>query len=63
MPNPICHWELMVNDAQKSKAFYRKVFDWKFDETSSRPGVGWFAMFVDPDGIPVGIFETKAANA
>jgi uncharacterized protein len=25
------------------------------------PGVGWFAMFVDPDGIPIGVFENKAA--
>jgi predicted enzyme related to lactoylglutathione lyase len=24
------------------------------------PGVGWFAMFVDLDRIPIGIFETRA---
>jgi uncharacterized protein len=30
MPNPIVHWELMVDDVEKSKKFYRQVFDWKF---------------------------------
>jgi predicted enzyme related to lactoylglutathione lyase len=24
------------------------------------PAMGWFAMFLDPDGIPVGIFEERA---
>jgi hypothetical protein len=24
------------------------------------PNVGWFAMFADPEGIPVGIFQSKA---
>ena len=23
------------------------------------PGVGWFAMFTDPEGIPIGVFQTK----
>ena len=27
------------------------------------PGVGWFAMFLDPDQIPVGIVETKMEGA
>ena len=116
MSNPICHWELMVGDPPKARAFYAKVFDWKFDATSSPeytmintgkepfggmlqkpphapmpalnvyfavesvdmtlrnaleagarvivqktevPGVGWFAMFLDPDGIPVGVFQQR----
>jgi predicted enzyme related to lactoylglutathione lyase len=114
MGNPICHWELMVNDVKKAKAFYGKVFDWKFDDkgmpgyTLIQPGrdpaggmmakppqapgcalsvyflvediektlakatragakvvvpkteiptVGWFATFLDPDGICVSIFR------
>ena len=116
MGNPLCHWEFMVNDVEKSKAFYGKVFDWEFDESSypgyclvktgkdpeggmmkkppeapctslsqyflvddidatlakaqelgasvalpkmEIPNVGFAGMFVDPDGIPVGLFETK----
>ena len=119
MNNPVCHWELMVNDLGKAKAFYERVFDWKFDtsrpeytmiETGAPPGggmmlrppaapiaalntyfavvdidatlrqvveaggtvavprteipaVGWFAMFLDPDNIPVGIFQESAPPA
>jgi hypothetical protein len=34
MKNAMCHWELMVGDTEKTKAFYRRVFDWKFDEAT-----------------------------
>jgi len=116
MNNPLCHWELMVSDVKKAQQFYGKVFDWKFDDSSTPgytliqtgseptggmmakpseapacglgsyflvnsieqtlskasqakaavvcpkteiPGIGWFAVFTDPDGIPVGIFEAS----
>ena len=35
MANHICHFEFMCNDVAKTKEFYGKVFDWKFEETSS----------------------------
>lgn len=115
MANHICHFEFMVSDVAKSKAFYGKVFDWKFSsmpgwpdyisvDTGKEPGggimkkpaeapmhslslyfyvesidatlakvkdaggrvqiprmevtgIGWWALFFDPDGIPVMIFE------
>jgi predicted enzyme related to lactoylglutathione lyase len=28
MPNPFIHVELNSTDVEKSKAFYRKLFDW-----------------------------------
>lgn len=115
MGNPICHWELMVNDVAKARAFYGRVFDWTFDASrpdytmidtgtppgggmmprpptapttalntyfavtdidatlrsvveaggtiavprTEVPGVGWFAMFLDPDQIPVAIFQER----
>ena len=113
MANPIGHFEFMVNDTDKAKAFYGKIFDWKFEDVpnytmidtgdgpkggmmkkpDSAPHcslnvyfvvegidgaldrvkaaggnvvigrteieVGSWAMFVDPDGIPVGLFEPK----
>ncbi len=117
MANPLCHFELMVNDGEKAKAFYGKIFDWEFsegptmpgyisvdtgtepgggimkkpdqaphcalsvyfcvdsvDETLGKveaaggkigmprteiPGIGWWALLFDPDGIPVGLFEPK----
>ncbi|MBS1120587.1 MAG: Glyoxalase/bleomycin resistance protein/dioxygenase [Deltaproteobacteria bacterium] len=113
MPNPLVHWELMVSDVEKAKAFYRKVFDWSFTaagpeytliECGAAPGgglmlrppnvrmstlnsyfrvtdldrtlrdaveagatvivprmevptVGWFAMFLDPEQIPIGVLQ------
>lgn len=115
MANPLLHWELMVGDVDKAKAFYGRVFGWQFDETDLEytmiqtgstpgggmmkkpetaptpalntyfavddidrtlgvvvetggtvlvprteiPGIGWFAMFADPDEIPVGIFQER----
>ena len=116
MGNPIVHFELMVNDMAKAKAFYSTVFDWKIDESAMPgysmvstgtapeggmmarpesapmcalnvyygvadieatlakavaagattmvpkteiPGMGAWAMFMDPDGIPVGIFQAN----
>lgn len=117
MGNPVCHFEFMVSDVEKSKKFYSQVFEWKFkdsdmpgmryinidtgkeptggmmkkpamapmfalttyfyvtsiDETLKKvtaaggrvqmpkteiPAIGWWALFMDPDGIPVMIYES-----
>jgi predicted enzyme related to lactoylglutathione lyase len=115
MTNPIVHWELMVGDVERAKAFYGRIFGWQFSplgpeyttvDTGGTPGgglmakppsapaaalnvyfqvesidktlrdvveaggtvvvpktpipPGWFAMFVDPDGIPIGVLEHRA---
>jgi predicted enzyme related to lactoylglutathione lyase len=114
MPNPIGHFEFLVNDVDRAKEFYGKVFDWTYEDVPGytmidagvdpRGGmmkkpdqaphpslnvyfvvkdvddtlekvqaaggcvilgkteieVGWWAMFMDPDNIPVGIFQPKA---
>ena len=116
MPNPLVHWELMVSDVERAKAFYRKVFDWSFTaagpeytliDCGAAPGgglmrrppqvqmsalnsyfrvadldrtlhdaveagatvivprmevptVGWFAMFLDPDQIPIGVMQLRS---
>jgi len=114
MANPICHWELMVNDVEKAKRFYSTVFGWRFDSSKTAeytmidtgqgvgggmmakppgapsaalnsyfqvddvektlrtvveaggavivpkteiPRMGWFAMFLDPDRIPIGVWQ------
>jgi hypothetical protein len=114
MANPLIHWELMVSDPARAKAFYQKVFDWNFkpmgpeytlietggvgggmmqrppavpmsslnsyfqvpdiDQTlraaveagakvivprTEIPQVGWFAMFLDPDGIAIGVLQPR----
>jgi predicted enzyme related to lactoylglutathione lyase len=118
MSNHVCYFELMVSDTEKTKAFYGKVFDWKFSEYEGMPGyvnidtgkepmggimkkpaeapsfnlsvyfyvdsidetlekvgsaggsilfprteipnIGWWALFMDPDGIPVMLYENKS---
>lgn len=120
MGNPIVHWELVVKDPDKAKAFYGSIFDWRFDESSfpgytiidvgeegrgggmmqrppeahgyslntyfgvddvqttlataaaggatvligrtEIPGIGFWGMLLDPDGIPVCLFEPASAQ-
>jgi len=49
MPNALCHFELMTNDLARSKAFYEKVFNWKFDE-ESMPGYALINTGAEPSG-------------
>jgi predicted enzyme related to lactoylglutathione lyase len=108
------HWELMVGDVDRTKAFYGRIFGWKFSgygpeyttiDTGGTPAgglmakppgapmpalnvyfevadiektlrevveaggtvvvpktpipPGWFAMFVDPEGISIGILQSR----
>lgn len=119
MANPLCHWELMVNDVTRAKQFYGAVFKWRFDDEkfpgytiidtgggvdggmmakppgspvaalndyfevadvgqtlrtvveaggtvvvpkTEIPHVGWFAMFLDLDQIPIGILQPEKAS-
>ena len=49
MPNPLCHFELMTDDAARCKAFYASVFDWKFDD-AAMPGYTIVHTGQDPGG-------------
>lgn len=47
MANPLCHFEFICSDVQKSKEFYGAVFDWEFEDVEAglpyslvRPGIG-----------------------
>ena len=118
MGSPIVHWDLVVSDLDKAKAFYASLFDWRFDESTfpgytiidvgeegrgggmmlrppdapghalntyfgvddveatlakaaaggatvavgktEIPGVGFWGMLIDPDGIPICVFESAA---
>ena len=35
MANPFCHVELMTNDLEGSRKFYKSLFDWKLEELPS----------------------------
>ena len=49
MPNPLCQFELMTDDAARCKAFYGAVFDWKFDD-EAMPGYTIVHTGQDPNG-------------
>ena len=49
MGNPIVHWEFVVPDAEKARAFYRKIFDWRFDDKAF-PGYTIIDTGNDPNG-------------
>ena len=36
MPNPVMHWEIMAQDAEKLQHFYRELFGWRIDRRSVR---------------------------
>src|SRR5438552_15678562 len=40
MANPFVHVELMSTDVDKSKAFYKELFDWQYEEMSM-PGMNY----------------------
>ena len=56
MANPLCHFELMTDDPEKCKAFYREVFDWRFDD-QSMPGYTLINTGTEPTG---GVFPRPA---
>jgi uncharacterized protein len=39
MANPFCHIELNTDDVAKAKAFYRRIFKWKFENMKMGPGM------------------------
>ena len=56
MPNPLCHFELMTDDAGKCRKFYDAVFDWQFDD-ETMPGYTLVNTGTEPTG---GVFAKPA---
>lgn len=53
MPNPLCHFDLMVSDTDTARQFYGSVFDWEFDD-DSMPGYSLINAGAEPTG---GMFQ------
>jgi len=51
-PGDWCHIELLAGDVERSKAFYRSVFNWEFE---SIPGTDYVNVRTSEDGIEGGI--------
>jgi uncharacterized protein len=49
MPNTIQHFEIPADDVERAKAFYHKLFGWKFESYPSAPGQDYF-MVMAKDG-------------
>jgi predicted enzyme related to lactoylglutathione lyase len=48
MGNHLCHFEFQASDVAKTKQFYSKVFDWKFEEGTE--GYTMIRTGKEPDG-------------
>lgn len=60
MANPFVHVELTTRDIAKSKEFYGKLFDWKF-ETVPVGGSGSYTLIKVGDGTGGGMFQMPDA--
>jgi len=57
MGNPLSHWEFMVNDVDATLAKAQEAGATVVLPKMEIPNVGFAAMFLDPDQIPVGLFQ------
>ena len=48
MPNPVVHFEVQSNDAEKSKAFFSEVFGWNISDAPM------------PGGMTYGVVDTQS---
>ncbi len=50
MPNVIMHFEIPADDVERAKAFYKKLFGWKFESYPAGPGEDEYFMVMAKDG-------------
>jgi hypothetical protein len=50
MGNPFVHAELNTTDLEKSKAFYGKLFDWKYEDIPGADGFDYTSIGVGETG-------------
>lgn len=59
MPNPFCHVELNTTDLPKAKDFYKKLFDWKLEDTPD----GNYSMIHVGEGTGGGMMKNPITGA
>ncbi len=62
MANPFVHAELNTTDVDRSKAFYGKLFDWKFEQIPGADGMKYTTIGVG-EGTGGGIIDQKIPGA
>ena len=63
MANPFVHVELNTDNSAKSKEFYSKVFDWKFEDTPSPVPGGVYTHIKVGDGTGGGLLKKPMSEA
>jgi uncharacterized protein len=61
MANPFVHVELNTNDLPKAKAFYGKLFDWKFEDVPT--AIDPYTLIKVGDGTGGGMMVNPIPNA
>ena len=62
MPNPFVHVELATGDIPATKKFYRKIFDWKLQDTKMGPGMTYTMLDVGK-GVGGGMMKKSMPEA
>lgn len=60
VPAPMLNVYILVNSIEETLGKVRTAGGHVINEKTPIPGIGHWAMFTDPDGICVGIFESLA---
>ena len=63
MANPFCHVELSTDNPTKSREFYAKVFDWKFEEAPSPVPGGVYTHIKVGEGVGGGLMQKVMKEA
>lgn len=60
MANPFVHVELTTNNLEKSKDFYGKLFDWRFETVPAGPSATYTLIRVG-EGTGGGMYQMDGA--
>jgi predicted enzyme related to lactoylglutathione lyase len=63
MPNPFVHAELATTNVPKAKAFYGKMFKWKFIDRPTHSPAGAYTMIEVGDGVGGGMMQQLIPGA
>ena len=65
MANPFVHAELNTTDLDKSKNFYGKLFDWKYEDIPGADGITYTSIGVGENkyGVGGGMLRQRMPNA
>ncbi len=55
MSNRVAHFEIQADDLHRAMEFYKKIFDWKFEEWKGGDTEYWMIMTAPKDSTETGI--------